>query len=111
MRSRAWLVWALLVAGCAGAPLAARVTVESVEAFVARHWRAPLAPQGPPPARFTPLEASLAPEACGTCHPAQLADWRSSLHAGSMGPGVAGQLRSEERRVGKECRSRWSPYH
>ena len=27
-------------------------------------------------------------------------------------PGVAGALeRSEERRVGKECRSRWSPYH
>src|SRR2546430_16127337 len=24
--------------------------------------------------------------------------------------GIAG-LRSEERRVGKECRSRWSPYH
>ena len=23
----------------------------------------------------------------------------------------AGDLRSEERRVGKECRSRWSPYH
>ena len=23
----------------------------------------------------------------------------------------ASQLRSEERRVGKECRSRWSPYH
>src|SRR5256885_16603862 len=23
----------------------------------------------------------------------------------------AGQFRSEERRVGKECRSRWSPYH
>ena len=22
-----------------------------------------------------------------------------------------GMLRSEERRVGKECRSRWSPYH
>jgi len=22
-----------------------------------------------------------------------------------------GQSRSEERRVGKECRSRWSPYH
>ena len=26
-----------------------------------------------------------------------------------VGPLVA--LRSEERRVGKECRSRWSPYH
>src|SRR5256885_12900310 len=25
-------------------------------------------------------------------------------------PGVA-EVRSEERRVGKECRSRWSPYH
>ena len=24
---------------------------------------------------------------------------------------AARQLRSEERRVGKECRSRWSPYH
>src|SRR5258706_11987615 len=24
---------------------------------------------------------------------------------------VIGPLRSEERRVGKECRSRWSPYH
>ena len=23
----------------------------------------------------------------------------------------AGSSRSEERRVGKECRSRWSPYH
>ena len=26
-------------------------------------------------------------------------------------PSVALLLRSEERRVGKECRSRWSPYH
>jgi hypothetical protein len=24
---------------------------------------------------------------------------------------VQNELRSEERRVGKECRSRWSPYH
>ena len=24
---------------------------------------------------------------------------------------AAAQRRSEERRVGKECRSRWSPYH
>src|SRR2546426_9003522 len=31
---------------------------------------------------------------------------------GSGGPGfVRGDTRSEERRVGKECRSRWSPYH
>src|SRR2546422_10807555 len=30
----------------------------------------------------------------------------------AQGGGVAlGDVRSEERRVGKECRSRWSPYH
>ena len=26
-------------------------------------------------------------------------------------PGIYSLSRSEERRVGKECRSRWSPYH
>src|SRR5256886_15409605 len=29
----------------------------------------------------------------------------------SITRGDGGQNRSEERRVGKECRSRWSPYH
>src|SRR2546430_13416736 len=29
----------------------------------------------------------------------------------SAGPRVVLIVRSEERRVGKECRSRWSPYH
>ena len=28
----------------------------------------------------------------------------------AQGKGLLG-MRSEERRVGKECRSRWSPYH
>ena len=27
------------------------------------------------------------------------------------GPQTGSGARSEERRVGKECRSRWSPYH
>ena len=27
------------------------------------------------------------------------------------GSAFFGEKRSEERRVGKECRSRWSPYH
>src|SRR5258707_212952 len=27
------------------------------------------------------------------------------------GPPNVAEMRSEERRVGKECRSRWSPYH
>ena len=30
---------------------------------------------------------------------------------GNLRAWYAGDLRSEERRVGKECRSRWSPYH
>lgn len=60
--------------------------------WLSRHWARPLAPQGPPPARFSALERSLAPESCGACHPVQFTDWKSSLHAASMGPGVAGQL-------------------
>src|SRR2546426_4708438 len=50
-------------------------------------------------------------------------DWRRRVDAGEIdleagAPSnlgidrdVAVALRSEERRVGKECRSRWSPYH
>ena len=37
---------------------------------------------------------------------AHVAGRRPSTHAA-----VIALLRSEERRVGKECRSRWSPYH
>ena len=33
----------------------------------------------------------------------------ASGHTG--GPLGMADIRSEERRVGKECRSRWSPYH
>ena len=33
----------------------------------------------------------------------------AALLGGTIGSG--GFSRSEERRVGKECRSRWSPYH
>ncbi len=35
---------------------------------------------------------------------------QSSAFGAFLDP-VADKLRSEERRVGKECRSRWSPYH
>ena len=34
-----------------------------------------------------------------------------SASAQSSGLKPLGTTRSEERRVGKECRSRWSPYH
>jgi hypothetical protein len=60
--------------------------------FLKNHWKLPVPLQGPPPSRFNPLEASLLPESCGNCHPAQLEDWKTSLHARSTGPGVVGQL-------------------
>ena len=39
---------------------------------------------------------------CGKC--------REGCFAGARVP-CGRRIRSEERRVGKECRSRWSPYH
>ena len=33
------------------------------------------------------------------------------LKTGTVSKVLRSHLRSEERRVGKECRSRWSPYH
>ena len=34
-----------------------------------------------------------------------------SIKRSGFGPNAFDEWRSEERRVGKECRSRWSPYH
>lgn len=66
--------------------------------FLEGHWRMPIPPQGEAPASFAPLERSLAPGDCGACHPTQYEDWRSSIHARSMGPGIAGQLVEMARR-------------
>src|SRR3546814_17133293 len=54
----------------------------------------------------------------GTARPVQASDWRNGKSAKTVltgdGP-VRLAIRSEERRVGKECvstcRSRWAPYH
>src|SRR2546430_6070751 len=37
--------------------------------------------------------------------------WVLRLNSGILRTTTASTSRSEERRVGKECRSRWSPYH
>src|SRR5262245_8181840 len=73
--------------------------------FIERHWRGSIPPQGAPPARFSPIERSLQPEACGACHPVQLGDWQTSLHARSMGPGIVGQLVEMRRREPAAARS------
>src|SRR5256886_7041495 len=43
---------------------------------------------------------------------AQNPNWKTNANwLGGAAPTGNGGERSEERRVGKECRSRWSPYH
>jgi len=73
--------------------VAATSSESGVDEFLRRHWKTPIPVQGPPPAGFSSPEASLHPETCGSCHPEQYADWRTSWHAAAMGPGVLGQVR------------------
>ncbi len=86
-----------LLSGCGGQ------SEPSVKAFLERHWAEPMSPQGTPPAAFSPLEASLSPEACGTCHADQLAAWQSSLHSKAMGPGLRWQLMLMNQDQGNRC--------
>ena len=75
----------------------------SVTAFLERHWTEPMAPQGAPPATFSPLEAALSPQACGKCHAEQFAAWRTSLHSKATGPGLRWQLKLMNRVQGERC--------
>src|SRR5206468_7469835 len=43
--------------------------------------------------------------------PSGQTDFERFLHSGPVGPERGSRSRSEERRVGKECRSRWGPDH
>ncbi|MFQ5896417.1 MAG: multiheme c-type cytochrome [Nitrospinota bacterium] len=91
MRKR--LFWALAAFSLL-ALLAGRGAAEfnRLEDFLKGYWSFPLPPQGPPPKGFSPLEASLKPSDCGLCHKAQFEDWKTTIHAKSMGPGVFGQI-------------------
>ncbi len=72
--------------------LAATTETQEMENFLAVHWRRPIPIQGVAPSSFDEKEASLRPEACGSCHPTQYADWQESLHRRAMGPGPWGQI-------------------
>jgi hypothetical protein len=87
----------MLLAGCGEKP------APTVEAFLEHHWADPLPPQGTPPAGFSPLEASLSPAACGSCHADQLAQWQTSLHSKTMGPGLRWQLLLMNQDQGNRC--------
>src|SRR5674476_516315 len=81
----AWVVYRTLATN--------HMPTDATAQFLARYWAWPLAPQGEPPPEFSNLEASLAPESCGACHPEQYGDWRTSLHSHSIGPGILWQFR------------------
>ncbi len=74
-----------------------------VESFLDQHWADPIAPQGGPPAAFSPLEASLGAEACAHCHPEQHRDWSQSLHSRALGPGILWQLRLMDQEAANRC--------
>lgn len=63
-----------------------------MENFFPAFWQRPIPLQGVAPASFTEKEALLTPEACGSCHVQQYADWKESLHSRAMGPGPWGQI-------------------
>jgi hypothetical protein len=73
-------------------PVVPSAAQDTIEAFLERHWLRPIAPQGRVPAGFSAQEAALDPDSCGGCHVQQFNDWKTSLHAKAMGPGVLGQL-------------------
>src|SRR3546814_12165848 len=67
--------------------------------------------------RLDDLDLDAAPHGDGRDHDGRLGVLGQEVvdEAGRLDVGMADVLRSEERRVGKECvstcRSRWSPYH
>lgn len=114
--SLAAAVLLLALTGCdpgapPGSPAAPTVSaaIDDTAAFLSHHWQRPLQANGPAPVHFSPPEASLAPGACGTCHPRQFEDWQTALHSRAMGPGLFGQLQAmgaqarEEHQACIEC--------
>jgi hypothetical protein len=84
------------------------MAMEADSPSAADYWTLPIPPQGTPPAGLSPLEASLKPEDCGSCHSEQFKAWKNSLHAGAMSPGVRGQILSSlsgesEPEFGTQC--------
>src|SRR3712207_9425349 len=58
-----------------------------------------------------PVLLSVGYSACHWCHVMERESFEDEETARLMNELFVCIKRSEERRVGKECRSRWSPYH
>src|SRR3989449_4742200 len=64
-----------------------------------------------PPEQAQPTDDDRTHNLVGAMSFSLPSDWKKGTALGSIVRDVTANLRSEERRVGKECRSRWSPYH
>ena len=87
-----------------------QVPVQPVPIQPSQNTSSPQVPQNRNVAPNSPIPSNLPP---GTLHSSEFADQlgiKRTVFDSMMKNGVGGE-RSEERRVRKECRSRWSPYH
>ena len=85
----------------------------SLEAFLADYWqKKPLLVRQALPAVKPPIAGDeLAGLACEEEVESRLIIQDAMTDRWELTHGPFTDARSEERRVGKECRSRWSPYH
>ena len=100
----------LVAAGCTredNTPLQQGQTLDRVASFLEAHWASPR--KGHASAAASAAHSDLDPASCGTCHKAQYDDWRGSLHARTMGPGVLGQLVSMSDGERHECQRCHAP--
>jgi len=87
-----WLLSIFVTTGLMATVNAEPLLTPAEEGFLQRHWSEVIPLQGPPPADYSELERSLAPQQCGVCHLQQFKDWQTTLHSKAMGPGIYGQL-------------------
>jgi hypothetical protein len=66
-------------------------------------WAHPVEIDGDPPEDYHPATRDLSPGACALCHPRQYEEWRGSLHAQAISPGLLGQLGTLSLREQRSC--------
>src|SRR5262249_59189674 len=74
------------IAADRAAPLAAAVWPGLGDSDEVAEFRAPIAPQGPPPPELAPAEASLHAPQCARCHAKQFREWNRSVRSRAASP-------------------------
>lgn len=72
-------------------------------------WGAAIAPQGPPPAALTPVEASASAHQCARCHAEQYRAWRASRHHLAASAGFRAQAFALTEAARASCRKCHAP--